>query len=112
MQGPPPGPVGTDAAAGTAPKGKGKGGAVEPVSSSLQLGQFILQPSSGIIPVGGKQSVSITFKAEGASPYAEQLGIDISDRYYIYQNAIFKAPKRAREKLLNLSLFLLPFDGN
>ncbi|KAL9642363.1 hypothetical protein ABK040_007361 [Willaertia magna] len=50
------------------------------IGDTLQLGQFSMQPTNGIIAPGGKTVINVTFKGDGAKTFQETLGIDISDR--------------------------------
>lgn len=68
------------AAPQTTPKIAGKKGPEAPDVSSLALGAFSLQPATATLAVGAKQNMSVTFNAQGASLFLQQLGIDISDR--------------------------------
>ena len=62
------------------PKGAGKKAAEVPDAGILTLGAFNLQPSKAVLPVGVKQSISVTFIAQGAALCLQQVGLDISDR--------------------------------
>lgn len=46
----------------------------------LALGGFSLQPATAALAVGDKQTISVTFSAQGAKLCLQQVGIDISDR--------------------------------
>lgn len=62
------------------PRGGAKKGAEAPDAGTLALGAFGLQPATAALPVGAKQSISVTFNAQGAQLCLQQFGIDISDR--------------------------------
>lgn len=61
------------------PRG-GKKGAEASADSSLAVGAFGLQPATAMLAAGSKQIVTVTFKAEGAKQFVQQIGIAISDR--------------------------------
>jgi len=63
------------------PRGWAKKGA-EPVAdtTALTLGPFSLQPATGALAVGAKQTITVNFSAQGAKLSLQQVGIDVSDR--------------------------------
>ncbi|KAK9824158.1 hypothetical protein WJX72_008157 [[Myrmecia] bisecta] len=48
--------------------------------NNLVLGPFSVSPATAVIQPGGKQAVTVVFKAEGAKTHVEQLGLDVTDR--------------------------------
>lgn len=71
-----------DAEAAPTPQATPRGGkkGAEPVTDSLAVGAFSLQPATAALAAGAKQIVTVAFKAEGAKQSAQQVGIAISDR--------------------------------
>jgi hydrocephalus-inducing protein len=49
-------------------------------ANALTLGQFVFEPSEATIQPGGKQEVSVVFRAEGAATYSATAGIAVSER--------------------------------
>ena len=62
------------------PRGAAKKGAEAADAGSLALGAFSLQPATAALAAGAKQSIAVTFNAQGAKLSLQQVGIDVSDR--------------------------------
>lgn len=63
------------------PKAGAKKGPETQDAGILALGVYTLQPATAALAVGAKQTISVTFNAQGAQLCLQQVGIDISDRW-------------------------------
>jgi len=48
--------------------------------SSIEISQYTISPSSGVVPRASSAVINVTFNAEGARLYQKTLGIDITNR--------------------------------
>eukprot|EP00667_Euglena_gracilis_P000008 EG_transcript_8 len=64
----------------TAKKPLTKKASKEPVVTEFVLGNFVISPSSGVIPVNGSAMISVSLNPEGSQLFHEKLGIHIGDR--------------------------------
>jgi len=68
------------AAAKKAAAAKAAEAAAAAAANALCLGQFVFDPAEAVIEPGGRQEVTIVFKAEGAASHSATAGIGISER--------------------------------